>query len=392
MIPDLIQKNDSAFFLYEEDQILKNIRLLTELLSEIRSPEIQIYFSTKTNPNAEIIKTLQPHISGFDVSSFEELKLLKRLGIPAKQVTASGPGKNDPALDLASSWGIECVHIDSKQEFDALKNASCGKSLRIPTSDPFAKKLGVPTQEIETILSSCPKEAFVGLHAYLGRESFTFTGLSEVIEGMHTWIEKHPQAFVANPKLYIGPGVPALDKEMLAELRHNPTPVKSDHPITFEVGRSLVSTAGSYACPVLSVKQTNRDRCLAIVEGGVQHLGSPLAAVFKNPEAIEYAVFRDGKEVPLDSLKPITLYGSLCLWHDSLYPNLGLPEDLRRDDWLVFGRCGAYGWTAAVPLFIGASFIREYVKKASGAIEEITPQEFTPYHYSFSFRRPADDT
>lgn len=150
------------------------------------------------------------------------------------------------------------------------------------------------------------------------------------------------------------------------------------------MGRSLIASAGYYAVPVLSVKKTSSGRPTVIVDGGLNHLGSPAQAFHKGEANIPILVLKAGKNPLLAGpTEGMSVYGSLCLWHDCLVGHSKVASNIERGDWLVFSNCGSYGLSAAVPFFIGQPLPNEFLLTLDQKIENITASNFKPYHERF---------
>ena len=69
---------------------------LAEHAAAIRAalPGTEIFYAAKANPDAEILRTLAPHVDGVEVSSGGELDHV-RTTLPGMPVAFGGPGKTD---------------------------------------------------------------------------------------------------------------------------------------------------------------------------------------------------------------------------------------------------------------------------------------------------------
>lgn len=169
-----------------------------------------------------------------------------------------------------------------------------GVSLRLQL-DSDETKLGLSFEEARSILKKAGKKEFCGLHAYLGRESFSSEALSVHIDLLSRLIREFRDTFIADVRLYIGPGLPSM-KVLKTNKMESRTPIQVPCPVTFELGRSLVSDIGFYAAQVLSVKP-GRVPAL-ILNGGVHHLGSPLLSIYSSGDVARVqAITAQGSEI-----------------------------------------------------------------------------------------------
>jgi len=363
-----------ALVIYNLDELRSQAQRVQQHLG-LFSSHTDIVFSLKSNPHPRILQCLMKQIAGFDVSSELELRLCQRLGIAGSRISVSGPGKTDACLKLARDMDVQVLQIDSLDEFEmAQKFRIENLSFRIHAADIFSTKLGLSETEIESALGKLQKKA-LGLHLYLGRESFSWLRLNEVRESMLRWFRTRPDAFVSNPHLFIGPGIPG---QWTADRPEFPI---SNLPTTFELGRGLVASCGSYAAPVLSRKQLDRGGEALVIHGGLQHLGSPFVTFAQKVHELKAQVIRQGQLVDSESTE-FLVAGSLCLGHDILHPRLKLPKTIQRGDWIVFPQAGAYGLTAGVPFFIGQDLPSEVIFE-NGRFLASTLKDFKLYQECF---------
>ncbi|MBK7842440.1 MAG: hypothetical protein IPJ71_01900 [Bdellovibrionales bacterium] len=326
--------HEKPFFLYDFGKIRSNLSFIRSYLKGLIDQKCSIYFSTKSNPNNFLLKCLIPIIDGFDTSSEIEMRMMRNLGVEAPRLSLSGPGKPNEAYDFAIGQGVGCIHLDSISEYEAFRSlqgkrpdqGGVGVTLRLQL-DSDETKLGLSLEEVRSVLKMAARRQFYGLHTYLGRESFSGEALSIHIDLLSRLISEFRDAFVKDVKLYIGPGLPSL-KALKKDIRDFSNPIRSPHPVTFELGRSLVSDIGFYAAQVLSVKPGRVPT--VILNGGVHHLGSPLLSVYSAGEAARVqGITAQGTKIE-GEMAEFAVYGSLCLSHDCLHPKATLPRGIKR--------------------------------------------------------------
>ncbi|MCM2282615.1 MAG: hypothetical protein NDI61_12300, partial [Bdellovibrionaceae bacterium] len=304
------------------------------------------------------------------------------------RISVSGPGKTDSCLSKAKELRVQVIHVDSLDELHALGHpGTCGIGLRLPSADGQSGKLGLTAMEMEQAIQTSPVPLW-GLHSYLGRERFSKAQLSQSWESMAQLISRFPTRFQTQPRLALGPGLPARWQSDAEGASH--ASLGSSMPCDFEVGRGLLAAAGYYATPVLARKATNFGDETVIVNGGLQHLGSPFVTATQKLTDIQAICVRAGQPVQ-EETKTFAIYGSLCLGHDVLHPRLPLPRSLRRGDWIVFPLAGAYGLTGGVPHFIGQDLPTEWIYE-NGRLRDVTAHDFRLYHDSFWAARPNSST
>lgn len=364
----------NAIFCYDLDSLQSCAQTLGLFLQSF-APNSRLSFSIKSNPHPSVLLHLSQYLHGFDASSELELQLCQRLGIAGSRISVSGPGKTDQCLQLAKSMQVGVLQVDSLNELEIAKKIGITNlSFRIHTPDVFSAKLGLNSLDLAAALTNLKSPA-LGLHIYLGRESFTWQKLNDATKNMRAWFDQYPKSFVAEPQLFIGPGIPA-----------NWTTSLSPHPgvelsTTFEVGRALVAACGFYSVQVLSRKLLDRGGEALIVNGGLQHLGSPFVSLSQKMPEPQVKVIRKGFWLREETAE-FLVAGSLCLGHDILRPRLGLPKNIQPGDWIVFPRAGAYGLSAGVTFFIGQDLPREFIFE-NKKFEDQTLKDFRLYHECF---------
>jgi diaminopimelate decarboxylase len=126
-----------------------------------------------------------------------------------------------------------------------------------------------------------------------------------------------------------------------------------------ELGRFAVAECGYYVVPVVD-RKTNFGQQQLVLSAGINHLLRP--AITEQPFPV--TLLRD-------STKPTQLFelhGPLCTSMDKL-GSLPLPIDVNVGDELVFGYCGAYGFTESMPFFLCHQLAAEYVFEQGQLIE-----------------------
>ncbi len=388
----ILTEQHSPFFIYDLIELEQNLNDLKKQLNRI-FPNNRLNFSLKSNPNLQVVEFFKTNLDGFDLSSFAELEFAQEKGIAAETISLSGPGKTDGCLSLALKMNIKVVQIDSLEELDFIlespvyKTSKTQLSLRLQTPDVFSEKLGLSDEVLNQVFTKMTGnlKPLLGLHAYLGRENFTSERAALIISKMDFILGKYPQLFQSPSTLFLGPGISAgqdLSKINMIEVKH---------PICLEIGRALIGPIGYYGVPVLSVKQTDTGADLVIIDGGLQHLGSPLVTMGQSLNSTKSFMVRNGQVIEATENKEVLLGGSLCLWHDILHPRLSVPKDIQAGDYLVFENMGSYGLTAGVPHFIGERLAEEWcVDTISPQGRRITAAKFKSYHESFDFKKVSE--
>lgn len=127
-----------------------------------------------------------------------------------------------------------------------------------------------------------------------------------------------------------------------------------------ELGRYAVAECGYYVVPVVD-KKTNFDQQQLVLAAGINHLLRP--AITDQPFPV--TLLRQSTQAK----QTFEIHGPLCTSMDKL-GQLALPEDTDVGDQLIFGFCGAYGFTESMPFFLCHEIAAEYIYQA-GELHEI---------------------
>lgn len=383
-LPGACFEAERPFFVYDLHAIRQNIARLQSILKTQKCERHRLFFSCKANPNSHLLSSMRELVDGFDVSSELELKMLLGMGIEGKSISVSGPGKTDSFLNLATKAGVGAIHVDSLEELEKVRRAPVRVSLRVANESSAGLKLGLDRQELIQALRAVEKNSLRGLHFYLGTESFSIAKLDELVAAGQSLRSEFEDRFAEDFAFYIGPGLPRAD-HIAGDIRLNHL-LDKNTPINFECGRAISGNAGWYVAPVLAVKKKSK-RNVVILNGGVQHMNVQLFSRISGDQGMTFAVWRDG-EILRSETQSAVVYGSLCTENDVLHPNLQLPQELRRGDWLALGPCGAYNLTASYNQFIGQPMAGEWLFDSGPhsllkTAKNISPAEFRAYHESF---------
>jgi len=136
-----------------------------------------------------------------------------------------------------------------------------------------------------------------------------------------------------------------------------------------ELGRFAVAECGYYVVPVVDRKM-NYDQEQLVLAAGINHIIRP--AITEQPFPVTLLRQSNEQEQAFD------IHGPLCTSMDKL-GHLLLPQDVNVDDKLVFGYCGAYGFTESMPFFLCHQLAAEYVIQDDKLVEIRPAQPASSY-------------
>ncbi|OLT30199.1 decarboxylase [Actinomadura sp. CNU-125] len=323
-----------------------DLRGLKEHVASVRAAlgPTELFYAAKANPDAEILRTVAPHVDGVEVSSGGELTHVRET-LPHTPLAFGGPGKTDDELALARHHA-DRIHIESPRELTrlaALGPADVLLRANLPFRTPGAAlSMSGPFGMDEDALDECARRlpgtplALRGVHAHLasGLDAPAMLDLAaQIVEWALPFLEKHG---VDDPEINVGGGM-AVDYA-------SPTTrfdwetygrgLPGNTRLRVEPGRALTAYHGRYVTDVLDVK-TTRGETYVVLRGGTHHLRTPVTKGHDHPFEV-----LTSKQAPTSRA---TLVGQLCTPKDVFASNVPVPP-LSPGDIVAFSMAGAYAW------------------------------------------------
>ncbi|MFI6500710.1 type III PLP-dependent enzyme [Nonomuraea typhae] len=300
-------------------------------------PGVELYYAVKANPDPELLRVLEPHVDGFEVSSGGEHTHVTAL-FPGKPLALGGPGKTDAELLLPAHR----MHVESPGELRRL--LSTGRRadvlLRVnpdlPVSGAALTMSGPFGMDDDDVRACLPlfddRVRLRGRHYHLasGLDADQLLGLAE------TLLSTDPHEVNLGGGMavdYRDPGARfdwAAYGAGLARLR------RTGQVVRIEPGRALTAYCGYYLTEVVDVKRV-RGAAYAVLLGGTHHLRTPVTKGHDQP----FTVLPTGNGPGLHD-EPVTLVGQLCTPKDIFARNI--TTSLRVGDTVIFAMAGAYAW------------------------------------------------
>ena len=149
VIKDLIEKNGTPFYLFDEKGFVDNYKKLEETFQKVY-PNYQISYSYKTN-YTPFVCLLVKSLGGYaEVVSDMEYTLAKKLGYKNSQIVYNGPSKGEEMYEHLENNGI--LNIDSLDEAKrvvayckahAEKQYTCGLRINMDLGANFISRFGL---------------------------------------------------------------------------------------------------------------------------------------------------------------------------------------------------------------------------------------------------------
>lgn len=342
---------EEPLFIYDEELLEESIQQVFQFLerARIKNDMSRFYFSYKSCPNIFIASKVLNYFYGVDVSSLNEYREIKELGLSPERLSVSGPAKTKAFLETLVKDGVGTIHFDSCDEINEYSRLLKKYSIAPPTHytvrlnmDQTSSKLGMSMHDLERVLQKM-ELPFVGVHMYLGREHFSI----ELLNTAHSTFSKIKSKYPGIKDFYFGPGLSAELMKTTLNLSVEIDPSIQWH---FEMGRAVVDNCGFYLAKVLSVKNKNQENMDIVINGGIQHYQSAFTDLKRISQHQTWTIdqlmeIKNGK-------MEANVFGSLCLSNDLFAWLDNCPNELSRGWWICFSPCGAYNISASPNDFI----------------------------------------
>jgi len=364
-VKELVNEFGSPLFVFSERQIEEKYNEFKEAFSS-RYPEVEFWWSYKTNYLDAICKVFHKLGSKAEVVSEFEYAKARHLGIEGKDIIFNGPYKPKEALKLAVKEGAK-IHIDHWYEINDLEEIAEELDIEIPVAIRCNMDTGVyPTwsrfgfnidnneamDAVKRIFEG-KKLILTGLHAHIGtfmlsaeaykNETIKLIKLKNQVEeefGFNIEYIDIGGGFASKNRLkgiYQSPEVVVPSADEYAEAVTNAIYEvnKGKLPkLYLETGRALIDEAGFLLTSVFASKRLPDGKKSYIVDAGVNLL---YTAFWYN-----FEIFLDKRYEGLN--EPSQINGPLCMNIDVINENIMLPP-LNRGSVLTIWPVGAYNVT-----------------------------------------------
>lgn len=370
----------------EEGYFVYHLDALKAHLDELQNQDvIKLWFAVKANPLSKIIQTLDSAGFNFDVASSGELSQVLKQGITPERILNTGPAKSKKQITSFIKQGVNIFVAESLNQLIWLNEAALENKvtpqvlLRVQLQWPDGEKnplggnsltpFGLSVQQWKTIKAAdFPNLELCGLHIFqwgnmLSNEEM-FSLWSQMVPPLKQLADD-----IGMPLKIVdlggGLGIDYLQQgetlswpQILADLAIIKQQAGAEE-LWLELGRFAVAECGYYVAPVVD-RKINYGQEQLVLAAGINHLLRP--AITEQPFPVNLLRQSTAEKQLFD------IHGPLCTSMDKL-GQLPLPSDVSVHDQLIFGYCGAYGFTESMPFFLCHHIAAEYVFSEGTLIE-----------------------
>jgi diaminopimelate decarboxylase len=372
-ITSLAERHGTPLFIYDRGVMDNKLRTLRDVLT----PEFDVFYSVKANPNAAIVHHFVKLGCGLEVASGGEFIQALAAGCPAERVFFAGPGKTNDELELTLSNNIGEIHIESPLEAGRVSDICKRRNIRArvavrvnPANDTQGGAMrmggkstpfGVDEEKLDPLIQfliSEPWLDFRGVHMFSGTQILDFSVLMaqyrKCIEIARRIVSKvgrplHTVDFGGGLGIRYFSGEAELNLGNLrAELASFMSTLRKDADFqgtrfVVEPGRFLVGEAGVYVARITDIKES-RGKKFLILDGGMNHhlaASGNLGQTIKRNYPIALV-----EKLGSASQEKVDVVGPLCTPLDTLGRDVYLPE-AKVGELLGIFQSGAYARSAS---------------------------------------------
>ena len=357
----------TPLYLYDSVTVRRQVSILEQALKDHYPAKAQVCYAAKAYFSSGLAVHLKQMGVDVDTVSLGEMMVARKAGFRGSQVHLHGNNKSRAELEMAITWGIQSIVVDSLDELDFLGTIASGLGapvriwLRITPgievdTHPYrqtghsASKFGLSIEDNQAGLAiqkakANPWLTLTGLHFHLGSQSFDPTPYRRGIMALYHLAETQdfiPTQFspgggwgvrytADDPADDVKPWVAGISETVCEVCRRLGWPLPE---LLLEPGRSLIARAGLALYSVGAQKQLPDGCKVLALDGGMAD--NPRPALYQS----RYTALRV-RQPYLGERSPMRLVGRFCESGDELIHEVLLPE-VQRGDLIAIPTAGAY--------------------------------------------------
>ncbi|HEX8579327.1 MAG TPA: ATP-grasp domain-containing protein, partial [Allosphingosinicella sp.] len=344
-------------FLYMEKTAESLFKRAADRAHRLSTNEVQVVsgYSIKTNPDKRLVKLALENGFYAEAISLMEVQTALEVGFRPDQVILNGPAKfwRPELMPTEQVHAFFCDSIaDLERTVEAIeagKMSSKHVGIRIRTPN-VVSRFGIPLDSPEGFtklvdaVKRLPTDSAFGVHFHMASSNIGVSQWWHLFESMLRWCQSIERLTGRTIEvLDMGGGWFPDDWHSDDESRFATAVEKvrealpNVKQIVSEPGKAMAQPSMALAMRILEIQEHEDDRVEAVVDASIAEL--PMH--FFQPHRILRQCGETGALEPVGRGKT-HLMGRLCMEHDIVAANVGLPEGTRAGDVLIFCDTGGY--------------------------------------------------
>lgn len=376
MLNEILKQYETPLYFYDGDKIEENVKLLKNSIMS----GANLFFSMKANPLMGLCRMMNKLGCGIEVASKGELYLALKSGCDPNNILFSSPGKTHEELEYAVGKRIHVINAESLEELKLINHIAEGQNwcanvaIRINPKESqmnakikmsgVSSQFGIEEAAIDDITMNSIKGMknikLVGIQVYVGTQILQVEDIinnTEYIIKLALELSDKYHFQLSYINMGGGFGVPYfrneknLDMEQLGEgMRFLSSRYKAELEkveLVFESGRFILAESGKFITKVLYKKESKGKKYIVCDGGSNFHAASAfLGRSIRNNYPIYSIPDQEEKE-------EMTVTGPLCTPTDVIGQSVQINKDIKKGDYIVIDKSGAYGLTYSPLAFLG---------------------------------------
>lgn len=342
---------------------------------------VQLCYAIKAN--TFITGALDGVMPRFEICSPGEYRVCEALGIAGEKMVISGVYKTPAFIrELAEQRpDIGVYTVESVEQLCLLQDCarSVGRALPALLRLTSGNQFGLDKPElVEAVACNDPALLDIrGIQFFSGTQKASVKKLKRELDKLEALIDGLQADYGFRCReLEYGPGLPAFyfegdsfdEDAHLTGLSEIIDGLHIDCELTFELGRGIAASCGTYLTGVVD-KKSNKGQNYAIVDGGMNHLVYFGQSMAMRVPHLRHLPARSGPE------EVWNLCGALCTANDILVKQLSVPG-LEIGDVFAFENTGAYCMIEGISLFLSRDLPQVLLLQEDGTVTRV--RDFVP--------------
>lgn len=312
-------------------------------------PGVEVFYSTKTNPDPGVVDTMLASGAGFDAATVAEiLYLVADCGADPAKIVYTHPVKSVAEIERAAELGVGWMTADSVRETEKIaRHAPDARILIRIEADArggmydYRHRLGASPEGAAALVAEAVRRGWpvAGVSFHVGSQTTAPDAWERALARVEQLVRRHPQLEVVN----LGSGFPAryrggsgLELSAVAPGIHEALARMGAKRVFAEPGRVIVADAGMLLTTVVDVARGWVFTDASVYNG--------LIEILESGGRLTYEIECLSQTGPT---RPYSVAGKTLDPDDIIARDVALPADLAAGDTLAIMSTGAY----SVPFF-----------------------------------------